>query len=200
VKAGEAAASDSAARKAELRQRMRGLRSSIPPPERELLARAVANRLFDLEDIRAARTVMVFYSFGSEIPTAGIVERLAADGKRVLLPFIDDGEMAAAEIRSGEELLATTYGPKEPSRREAVDPAEIDVVIAPGLAFDRRGNRLGYGGGHYDRYLSRVGPRTRRIGIGFHLQLVDEVPRESRDRPIDLLITDREALSFDSGR
>jgi 5-formyltetrahydrofolate cyclo-ligase len=200
VKTGGVADGDLAARKTDLRTRMRALRDSIPPLERERLGRAVADRLFGLQDIRAARTVMVFYSFGSEIPTAGIVDRLSAEAKRVLLPFFDDGAMAAAEVRSGEELLATTYGPKEPSSREPVDPGDIDVVITPGLAFDRRGYRLGYGGGHYDRYLSGVGPRTRRIGIAFHLQLVDEVPREPGDRRIDLLITDREALRFRPGR
>jgi 5-formyltetrahydrofolate cyclo-ligase len=72
----------------------------------------------------------------------------------------------------------------------AVDPGEVDVVVTPGLAFDRAGRRLGYGGGHYDRFLDRVEPRALRVGIGFSSQLAEEVPAGPRDRRVQLLVTD----------
>jgi 5-formyltetrahydrofolate cyclo-ligase len=86
--------------------------------------------------------------------------------------------------------MPSGYGPKEPRRRIPVDPAEVDVVITPGLAFDRSGRRLGYGGGHYDRYLARLGPEAVRIGIGFSVQLVDEVPAHAGDQRLNLVVTD----------
>jgi 5-formyltetrahydrofolate cyclo-ligase len=176
--------------KAELRARMRALRAAVPRDERLRLAGAVEERVFRLSEIRAARTVLLFYSFGSEVETSEMAERVHAEGKRLLLPFLEAERMEAAEVLPEDELVVSSYGPREPARRVPVDPGDVDVVIAPGLAFDRKGYRLGYGGGHYDRYLSRMGTRALRIGIGFASQLVDRVPREPTDERLDLVVTD----------
>jgi 5-formyltetrahydrofolate cyclo-ligase len=177
-------------RKQELRNRMRRARASIPPPERLALARAVEEHVFFLPEVRAAHTVMLFYSFGSEVPTASMAERLLAEGRRLLLPFLTESGMEAAEVRPGGHLVVTGYGAKEPARRVAADPLEVDVVLTPGLAFDRRGRRLGYGGGHYDGYLRRLSARAARVGIGFANQLVDEVPAGPGDERVDIIVTD----------
>lgn len=182
-------------RKDELRSRMRGLRNSVPAEERIRLARDIEAHLFGLPQIGAADTIMLFYSFGSEVPTAGIVQRLLDSGKRVLLPFLEGPALEAAELRPGDSLAATTYGPKEPASRVAVDPGTIDAVIAPGLAFDRLGYRLGYGGGYYDMYLARLRPGSPRVGIAFHLQLLPTVPHGPADQPLDFVVTEREAIA-----
>ena len=173
-----------------MRARMRALRSAVPPEERLRLARAVEERLFALPDVRAAHTVLLFYSFGSEVETSAMADRVHAEGKRLLLPYLEEERMEAGEVLPEDELIPSTYGPREPARRVAVDPAEVDVVIAPGLAFDREGYRLGYGGGHYDRYLHRMGSGAVRIGIGFAGQVVERVPREAGDERLDLIVTD----------
>ncbi len=185
------AATDPSTQKRALRHRMRRVRGAIPPEHRQELARRAESHLLALPEVRSAGTVMLFYSFGTEIPTSGMIERLLAGGHRVLLPYLagQDG-MEAAVVLPGQSLVRTTYGPKEPPARVAVDPAEVDVVIAPGLAFDRRGHRLGYGGGHYDRYLRRLSPRAVRIGIGFAVQVVEGVPGEPEDERVDLVVTD----------
>jgi 5-formyltetrahydrofolate cyclo-ligase len=146
--------------------------------------------------VREASTVLIFYSFGSEVPTAGIAARLASGGTRVLLPFLEEGTMAAAEFVPGTkgDLVRTTYGPKEPAGRIRVPADEIDVVLAPGLAFDREGHRLGYGGGHYDRYLNALRPDAVRIGIAFHSLVVPVVPHGPDDESLDLVVTDREVI------
>jgi 5-formyltetrahydrofolate cyclo-ligase len=102
--------------------------------------------------------------------------------------------MEAAEVRRGDPLHPTDYGPREPSRRVPVDPSEVDVVITPGLAFNRRGNRLGYGGGYYDRYLRRLHPTALRVGIGFSGQVLDDVPSGEEDEPVDMIVTDEEVI------
>lgn len=173
---------------------MRALRASIPTADRLALATSVEGRLFALPEVDGARTVMLFYSFGSEIETRPMGERTLREGKRLLLPYLDTGGMEAAEVRAREELLPSGYGPREPARRVAVDPATVDVVVTPGLAFDGRGHRLGYGGGHYDRYLQRLAPEAVRIGIGFSAQLVDRIPDEPGDQRLDLVVTDREVV------
>ena len=132
--------------KATLRARMRAVRGAIPPDERALLADRIEARLRDLPEVSRARTVLLFYSFGSEVPTSAIARRLLDQGQRVLLPFLEASTMEAAELRSDQPPVTTTYGPKEPPERVPVDPSEVDVVLTPGLGFDRDGCRIGYGG------------------------------------------------------
>ncbi len=186
--------------KAELRMRLRGIRAAIPPDRRLALALAVQARLFELRAYREAGTVLLFYSFGSEIPTAGIIQRSLDEGKSVFLPLLEAGGMVAAELKPGDSLAATTYGPKEPSNRVAIDPGQVGLVVAPGLGFDPQGYRLGYGGGHYDRYLATLLPATPRVGIAFHQQLVPELPHESADERLDVVVTDVEVIVCPSRR
>jgi 5-formyltetrahydrofolate cyclo-ligase len=181
-------------RKDTLRARMRGIRSDIPAEERVRLAADIQANLFRLPPVEEARTILVFYSFGSEVPTAGIIQQLLDAGTRVLLPFLTDGEMEAADLRPGDSLATTTYGPREPRGRAPVDRAVVDAVIAPGLAFDARGYRLGYGGGHYDRYLSRLPGASIRVGIAFHEQVVPAVPHGPGDQRLDYVVTERETI------
>src|SRR5712691_381246 len=181
-----------ARRKAALRARMQKLRVAISPEERAASAEYVMSRLFDLPALHMARTVLSFSSFGSEVPTEGIVRRLQDEGRRVLLPFVEGQDMEAAEVPAGDPLVASDYGPMEPTERTAVHPSEVDVLLVPALAFDRLGYRVGYGGGHYDRYLARLGPRAVRIGIAFHAQLVPAVPHGVEDEPVDVVVTEAE--------
>jgi 5-formyltetrahydrofolate cyclo-ligase len=177
-----------------LRRRMRRVRSGIPAEERARRAQAVHSRLFALPEVRGARTVLLFYSFGSEVATGGMAARALAEGKRLLLPYLEADGMEAAEVRPGEPLAPTSYGPKEPSRRVAVDPASVDLVVTPGLAFDPEGRRLGYGGGHYDRFLGRLGPGAARVGVAFEDQMVEGVPEAPEDQRVDLVVTEARVI------
>ena len=182
------------AAKQAMRARMRELRSAIPPEERRSLAKQIEERAFALSAVRDAETVMLFSSFGAEVPTQGMIERAWEAGQRVVLPVLHQGAIHVAAVRRGQALRITRYGPREPLEDEPVPAQEIDVVVAPGLAFDRSANRLGYGGGHYDRLLGRLRPGARAIGIGFQIQLVDAVPHGRSDRPLDSVVTDREVV------
>jgi 5-formyltetrahydrofolate cyclo-ligase len=173
---------------------MRRLRASLDPEERVNLVARIEERLVAIPDFVAAGSVLLFYSFGSEVTTSGLVDHARALGKRVLLPYIEGDALEAAEIMAGEAMVPTTYGPKEPVRRRAVDPGEVDLVVAPGLAFDRRGYRLGYGGGFYDRYLARLRPSATRVAVGFSFQVVEEVPSGPGDEPVHLVVTEDETI------
>ena len=176
---------------------MRRLRAAIPPAERSRLAELIEEALFGLPEVLGAETILLFYSFGTEVATAGMSERILGSGKRLLLPYLgDEGAMEAAEFRRGDPLEPTSYGPREPGGRIAVNPQMVDVVVTPGLAFDRAGNRLGYGGGYYDRYLERMGAVAVRVGIAFSVQLVDHVPSEPGDQRVDVIVTDQEVLDL----
>jgi 5-formyltetrahydrofolate cyclo-ligase len=183
-----------AAEKADLRARMRKLRRDIPFPIRSRRGRALVEQVMGLDAMVPARTVLLFSSFGSEVPTDALIAELAAGGRTLLLPFLDEGRMDAARADPEERLVATAYGPHEPAHRVAVDPTGIDLVVLPGLAFDRTGSRLGYGGGHYDGFLRRLRADAVRVGICFHDQLLSAVPHGPGDERVDWVVTDVEVV------
>lgn len=184
-----------------LRQRKRALRRAVverrgrlSADERAEKSEAIASRVLSLPEVRAAGTVMAFWSFGSEVETSPLIERLHGAGKRVLLPRTDADEVAAVGYAPGDPVVATSFGAMEPAGLEVVRPEEVDVVIAPGVAFDRRGARVGYGGGFYDRFLSRTRPDAPVVAIAFSLQVVDEVPEGRGDRRVDAIVTEDEVI------
>lgn len=192
--AGDNLTGDIELRKQALRERMRLVRAELSRIERAAdragMGAAAEEYLFSLPEVADASSVLLFYSFWSEIETRGIAERVWNLDKRLLLPYLDKGAMHAAHHPRGGALVLASYGPKEPSDLQRVDPEEIDVVVTPGLAFDRQGHRLGYGGGFYDRYFASLRPDAARIGIAFSVQLVDEVPAGPDDVPVHIVVTD----------
>ena len=177
-------------RKKDVRAQALAARDEIPAAERARLSEAIAERLVGLPEVGAATTVMVFSSFGSEVQTDPIIERLASRGVRVLLPRIVEREMHAVAYAPGDPVTLAPFGAKEPRDGEPADPREIEVVVAPGLAFDRRGHRVGYGGGFYDRFLKRTRPQVSKIGVCFAAQVVDEVPHGRMDLPVSRVVTE----------
>ena len=177
-----------------LRREVRARRDALTEGERTSRSLAIAERLLAMPELAGANTVMAFWSFGSEVETEPLVRRLVASGHRVVLPRIEDGELVPVPYRLGDPVTETPFGAKEPSGGEVVDPAEIDVVIVPGIAFDRHGNRTGYGGGYYDRLFRRMGRRAPRIGVAFAVQLVDEVPAGRGDQRVDVVVTEDEEI------
>ena len=146
-----------------------------------------------------AETIMCFVSFGTEVHTHDFIQQALAEGKRILVPFIrskKDG-MLTSELKDFSELELGYFNILSPKpeylRLTEEDP---DLVIMPAVAFCKNGFRIGYGGGFYDRYLARLTKRVPRIGIGFDVQVVDEVPVEEFDQPIDKLITEKAIYNF----
>lgn len=177
-----------------LRREVRALRDGLPRQERRRKDVAIADRLLDLRELQGARTVMAFASFGSEVGTAAILERLDAAGIRIALPRVVQGEIVPVAFRPGDEVGASDLGAPEPVGGEVVSDAEIDVVVTPGLAFDRQGFRTGYGGGYYDRFFRRVRAEAFRVGVCYEIQLVAEVPRGAVDLPVDAVVTERRVI------
>ena len=181
-----------------LRREARARRDGLSPEERERMSDEVAENVVALPAVADATTVMAFSSFGSEVDTGPIIERLERDGRRVSLPRVEGRDIVAVAYRSGDRVIPTSFGAMEPAGGEKVAPEEIDLVIVPGLAFDRSGHRVGYGRGFYDRYLAALRPDALTVGICFSVQLVDEVPQGRSDRPVDLVVTEH-GLNGESG-
>ena len=176
--------------KREVRRRVLGARDAIDATARATMAIEVAERFLALSEVLHARTVMAFSSFGSELPVDPIVEGLVARGVRVGLPRIVGGDLEVRSFHPGDPTTVTSFGAREPSDGALIDPAAIDVVVTPAVAYDRAGRRVGYGGGFYDRFLLTTRPDALRVGLGSGLQLLDEaLPAGAFDLPVHVIVT-----------
>lgn len=145
----------------------------------------IRRRLLRSAGVRSARTVASFSSFGSEVDLWPLNRTVLRRGLRLALPRVDREARALVfhEVADlATDLVAGPFGIRQPHRdRPVVTPAAIDVLIAPGVAFDATGRRLGYGGGFYDAYLPQLRPDAIVIAIAFACQVIDEVPAGPRD-------------------
>ena len=173
--------------KRELRERMRAARAAVDAHHREVWSSAIVGSLLVLPEVEAARTVTAYLSFGSETPTGELIAVLDTEGRRIGVPVVRDGEIVMRAFKPGDPITRSQYGMPEPLAGEEIPPDEVDVLLMPGLAFDRAGFRLGYGGGFYDRYVRRTD--ALRVGICLSAQLVDEVPHGVGDEPVDRIVT-----------
>jgi len=186
-------------RKRELRRDTVARRDQLSPDDIRRLSAAASSRLAQLPEFRAARTVMFFVSFGSEVDTLPAIRKALAEGKRVAAPRADQRRhgLKPCEVTDLEADLAPgAYNIREPQRHcQPVPLDEIDAIIVPAAAWGEDGYRVGYGGGYYDRFLGRV-PAALRIGLGFEMQVVSEAPHGRKDLPVDILVTDKEVRRF----
>jgi 5-formyltetrahydrofolate cyclo-ligase len=168
--------------KAALRQRMMQVRDGVG----DHLLRSVQlwAKVAEMADYQEAHSVMAFVGFKGEPDTDPLFARLAVDGKRLLLPRVEPSGIVVVD--GSTPLVASKFGVQEPTG-PAVDVAEIDLVIVPGLAFTPAGDRLGYGRGYYDRLLPTVSAPT--VGVCFEDQLVDEMPLAAHDVRVGAVVS-----------
>ncbi len=159
----------------------------------------IRDRLLALKAFRGAGSVMLYVPARKEVDTWPLLEHFWQQGSQVLLPRCCDGRagiMEAYAVTSPLELGPGCFGlvePKSDLARLVTDPRP-EVILVPALAYDRRGYRLGFGGGYYDRFLPKLAARPLLIGPAYAFQVVDSVPVEPWDQPVQILITPEETL------
>jgi 5-formyltetrahydrofolate cyclo-ligase len=170
--------------KAALRTRLLTARAALPEEQRTAAGRAIRDALLERPEVQMAGTIAAYYSVGAEPDTRGLLFALWKRGSYVLLPLLrPDGDLDWASYEGPDSLVPGPRGllePGEPPRGPGA-VARADVVLVPALAVDRAGNRLGRGGGSYDRALARVGPLVPLIALVYDAELVDRVPAEPHD-------------------
>jgi 5-formyltetrahydrofolate cyclo-ligase len=170
--------------KAALRARLLTARAELAEDQRTAAGRAIRDALLERPEVQMAGTIAAYYSVGAEPDTRGLLFALWKRGSYVLLPLLrPDGDLDWASYEGPESLVPGPRGllePGEPPRGPGA-VARADVVLAPALAVDRAGNRLGRGGGSYDRALARVGPLVPLIALVYDAELLDRVPAEPHD-------------------
>ncbi len=171
--------------KARLRKELRKKSELLSSEERNRRSQALIGRLLKHPRFLKARTLLTYVALESEVETRPFVEEALKQGKRVFVPLVERGgdRIQMMEISGTGELKSGTYGVWEPpfELHRIGDPLELDLVIVPGVSFDREGGRLGRGKGSFDRFLQEA-HNAYRIGLAFEYQIVDRVPRAERDR------------------
>ncbi|NLY11638.1 MAG: 5-formyltetrahydrofolate cyclo-ligase [Firmicutes bacterium] len=179
-----------------LRKKLIAERDGIAKQRKARLEKSILDSLFNHEAYQKAISIMTYIGFGSEIDTWQIIEQAWANGKIVYVPKIvkttERSTMIAVKINERDDLAAGTWGILEPINSEPADASEIDLIIVPGLAFNAQGYRIGYGGGYYDQFLPHV--RGRTIALCFDRFLREDIPVESWDIPVEIIITEKRVL------
>lgn len=165
-------------------------------PEKDAASTAIWDRFLALPEFRAAGMVMLYVHTGSEVRTGPLLQQLLAGPKRIVVPFCDAENLGLFHLEATGELEPGTLGILEPRADlriepgKRVEPNRVDLVMVPGVAFDRRGNRLGHGKGYYDRLLARLRSDALKVGVAFECQLFDVIPMCQYDVPVDLVLTE----------
>ena len=185
--------------KAQLRSKLRSNLLAIHPEQRERKSRLACKRLVATPQFQAASTVMLFLSMPHEVDTFDAILAAWQADKIVAVPKVskEQSHMIAVQINSLEKDISTgASGLRNPTSGAPVPLDEIDLVVTPGLGFDRKGNRLGRGGGYYDKFFAHEQVRACKCGFAFAEQVIDSMPITDRDQPIDMLVTDAEIMHF----
>lgn len=178
--------------KKELRAKGKDILSELHGAERENKVKQIHQALFNSKSYQNASVIGCTISQEHEIDTTPIIKQAWKDGKTIAVPKCNpkQKELIFRTLTSFDQLETVYFGLKEPMEQETeeVDKERIDLMLVPGLIFDRRGYRIGYGGGFYDRYLANYNQTT--IALATEEQLIDQVPNDSYDIPVQHFITE----------
>jgi len=190
---------DKSSLKAEVRKACLAKRTALGEKERESKSLIIQQKLQNLPEFQQAQTVMSFLNFRDEVETTALAEAMIAGNKKLVLPCCaPQGVLLPSEVRDlATDLESGAWDIREPKLTcERVIPSEIDLIIVPGAGFDLQGNRLGYGGGFYDRFFMLLNPLTPRVALAFQCQVIEQVPVDAHDFKMTMLITEDEVYRF----
>jgi 5-formyltetrahydrofolate cyclo-ligase len=178
--------------KNQLRQAMKARFAAITPEEYLSYNSVIEQRFFELPIVKNSNKIMIYYSINQEVETVSLINLLLTMGKTVALPACTpDKNLRTGIIHDMAELIPGIFGLSEPGPTTLeIKPCDLDLIVVPGVAFDKKGFRLGHGVGYYDRFLAVT--NTFKLGLAYDFQLVDELPIDPHDIAIDAILTPSE--------
>ncbi|MDD2573522.1 MAG: 5-formyltetrahydrofolate cyclo-ligase [Firmicutes bacterium] len=185
--------------KQRIREEILGMRREIPHSQRKEYSLSIFQRLIGLDLFKASHNIMAYVAFRNEVETLPVIRHCLLEGKRVLIPVSvpKTRELLLSELKDPErDLRPGTYGVPEPAP-EFMRPfpkEDLDLILVPAVAYDEKGFRIGYGAGYYDRFLDGLTRVVPSIGLAFELQIIDRVPAEPTDRPVDYIVTENRLI------
>jgi len=156
--------------------------------EQSLMIRDI---LFSLPEYKSAKTILFYMSIKNEVLTEDMMDF----SKRIVLPITIGSDLKLSEIHNLDKIAPGAYDVPEPTDVIEVDPAEIDLALIPGIAFDHRGMRVGYGKGYYDKLLKHID--APKAGLAYSFQMVESIPSEAHDVHMDMIITEKGVIYCD---
>ncbi|MFQ6067347.1 MAG: 5-formyltetrahydrofolate cyclo-ligase [bacterium] len=183
-----------------MRKRILALRRSQSSQTIARKSKEIKQRLLGTDEFLQAGTILFYLALADEVQTERMVEHSLKLGKRVAVPLIDsqNNQILISELKDPKrELELGTLGIFQPKKNfyRPLTTEALELVIVPGVVFDKEGNRLGFGKGFYDRFLKQLPHRTRSIALAFELQLVDNIRPQPHDVPVDYIITEKRIIN-----
>lgn len=178
--------------KNEIRRKIKAMRSMLLESEKKSAADEVFRHLEQTVAFMLASKILMYHSLPDELPTREFLKKWK-DKKDFYLPRVNGVNLEILPYNESRLELGA-FHIEEPTGEDTVDAAEMELIIVPAVAYDRRGNRLGRGKGFYDRLLATT--KATKIGIAYEFQIFDEIPSETHDIPMDYVITQRSVLRF----
>lgn len=184
-----------------LRKEILENRNNIDLVKKEEMDKKILNQFYESKYYKEAEKIFIYISYDSEINTKIIIDKALKDKKKIYVPRTEfkTRHMDAVGITSLDNLIESKYGILEPSiDMMHIDPNELDLIVVPGVAFDRSGGRMGYGAGFYDRFFKKINKENKnkiiKLALAYELQMLDKVPMNAQDVPVDFIITENEFI------
>lgn len=176
--------------KPQMRAQLRRIRDDIPADKRPLYDNIIQKKLLSLHEVIQANAIFCFISFDNEVDTHELIKKLQQQGKDIVVPkLLQTGRMAPIALESWQDLEADSFGILVPRSSKPFNSG-IDLCLTPGLGFSPSGQRLGYGCGYYDRWFAENQVK-QKIGIAYECQILDEIPTDESDVPLDKVVTEK---------
>ena len=177
-----------------IRQELLARRKQLEAADYYQLSLQAQQQLIDSDCFKGARVLALYSPINNEVQTRLLFTVARVEGKRVCYPRIKSERLEFLEVTSPHELVPGCFGVAEPQTGKPLPVTEVDLLVVPGVAFDRAGHRLGYGKGFYDRELARVSTVAVSVGLCFDFQLCERLPRQSHDQPVQFIATEAEFI------
>lgn len=180
--------------KKQIRKEIIKLRDEFDINEKKIADEIILKKLLLREEYIKCKNIFIYIGFGSEIDTRKYIKRFWQDNKTVVVPRtnIEKKEMDVVRIDSFDNLVKDNYGILEPDQsKESFNKDKIDLIIMPGVAFDKDGGRVGYGGGYYDKFLKTIDKNIKKIALCYTFQIIQKVPLDFYDVKVNDLITNK---------
>ncbi|NVM21992.1 MAG: 5-formyltetrahydrofolate cyclo-ligase [Desulfobacterales bacterium] len=190
---------DLKARKSEIRRKTLAGRDALSDKERSEKSKAITERLLEFANFLEARIVLFYMNSGSEVITEAMIRNALEHEKIVALPLIDQKEKQIVPLKIDDIDRDVRPGYRRirepiPQRCKVIPVKHINLAIIPGIAFDERGGRIGYGTGFYDQFIPLLDATTRKVALAFECQIVSQIPMEPHDRYVDIIVTEKRII------
>ncbi len=178
--------------KKELRKKILGIRNNMLKEDVENNSRIITDKIISLDIYKQSKVVFIYMDFNNEVMTSYLIRHMFSDKKRVVVSYTDtvNNVLILSEIIEKADMILNPFGYYVPKNILPVAIEEIDLVIVPGVVFDKNLNRIGFGKGYYDKILNKLKSSAKKVAVAHEFQVLENIPSEEHDVKMDMIITE----------